>query len=319
MMKKIGFIISRKEHENRRAIILDDAKKIKNKEFLYFEEWYFEIFWISDKEVSKLWFNIAKRESLLRECDIICDPKAWDAEYLGDIRSKIIFWWIHATQNYEITQKIIDGKLTAIAWEKMYENNRHVFYKNNEIAWEAAVLHSMLCFGKNFDGLNAAVIWNGNTAKWAIKILNKIWANVTIFTRNKEDLLKKEYDDYNILVNCVLRDVKRNDYLLSLNQLKNTKNLRYIIDISCDNDWAIESCKPTTLENPIYEVNGIKHYVVDHTPSLLYQDSTLSISEQVVKYVDKLIIWEYDKVLSDSIIIKNWNIIDKEICILQNR
>ena len=42
------------------------------------------------------------------------------------MKNKTIFGWIHATQNYDITQKCIDNKLTVYAWEKMYDGNRKI-------------------------------------------------------------------------------------------------------------------------------------------------------------------------------------------------
>ena len=39
-MKSIGFIKSHKENENRRAIIPEDIKRIKNKGLMYFEKGY---------------------------------------------------------------------------------------------------------------------------------------------------------------------------------------------------------------------------------------------------------------------------------------
>ena len=39
-----------------------------------------------------------------------------------------------------------------------------------------------------------------------------------------------------------------------------------IVDISCDRNGGIETSIPTTIENPSYIVDGLRHYVVDHTP-----------------------------------------------------
>ena len=39
-MNTIGFPISKKENEKRRALLLNDLKYIKNKRFLFFEEGY---------------------------------------------------------------------------------------------------------------------------------------------------------------------------------------------------------------------------------------------------------------------------------------
>jgi len=67
------------------------------------------------------------------------------------------------------------------------------------------------------------------------------------------------------------------------------KNMRYnavIVDISCNHQLEVETSHPTTLENPIYYEEGIMHYVVDHTPALLFQIASESISKAIIKYLD---------------------------------
>ena len=39
-MKSIGFLISEKENEKRRAIVLEDIDKVKNKSYLFFQSGY---------------------------------------------------------------------------------------------------------------------------------------------------------------------------------------------------------------------------------------------------------------------------------------
>lgn len=51
----------------------------------------------------------------------------------------------------------------------------------------------------------------------------------------------------------------------------------------------METSVPTTIENPTYMVDCIRHYVVDHTPSLFYKTTTNSLSKEFVKYIDILI------------------------------
>lgn len=116
-MKTIGFQISHKENENRRAIVPIHIKNISNPEYLFFEKGYGNVLGISDEEYQKVGANIASREEVLSK-NIICDPKSGDAEYLEVLNNQTIFGWVHATQNRDITDKIINGKLTAYAWEK---------------------------------------------------------------------------------------------------------------------------------------------------------------------------------------------------------
>ena len=76
---------------------------------------------------------------------------------------------------------------------------------------------------------------------------------------------------------------------------------------------------PTSIEKPTYIVDGIMHYVVDHTPSLLFKDASESISKEIVKFLDDLIEEKENKILKDCLIIKNGVVIDEEINKYQGR
>ena len=70
------------------------------------------------------------------------------------------------------------------AWEEMMEDGMQVFYRNNELAGEAAVNHGCQCCGILPEGKKAAVIGRGNTAQGAIRALVRGGAYVTVFGRN---------------------------------------------------------------------------------------------------------------------------------------
>ena len=146
-MKTIGFAISHKENENRRALIPDDIERICHPEYIYIEEGYGDVLGYGDEDYLRHGIGgICSREELLKK-DVICDPKIGDAEYLEQLDSQTIFGWIHAVQNRDITDKLIQSRLTVYAWEDMYEDGRHSFWRNNEIAGEAAVFHAYMCHG----------------------------------------------------------------------------------------------------------------------------------------------------------------------------
>ena len=92
-----------------------------------------------------------------------------------------------------------------------------------------------------------------------------------------------------------------------------------IIDVSCDRAGAIETSIPTSIENPIYDVNGITHYVVDHVPSLMYRSATEGISSVVSRYIDELIENNIGNTLKDAKAVENGIIIDYRINQFQNR
>lgn len=319
MMKTVGFPISHKENENRRAIVPEDIAKVLHPELLYIETGFGEVLGISDDEYLQTGCNVCSHKAVLKQ-DIICDPKIGDADYLEDLGyGQTIFGWVHATQNRDITDKIINGKLTAYAWENMFEKDRHVFWFNNELAGEAAVMHAFQCYGRLPYGLKVAVLGNGNTARGAVRVLNMLGAEVMQYNRRQEEIFKEEFVNYDVIVNCILWDVRRKDHIIYAEDLKRMKKGALIIDVSCDRNGGIETCIPTPIEAPTYLVDGIMHYAVDHTPSLFYKTFSYNNSKIIWKYINELMSDEIGKVLKDSLVIEKGIIVDEEINKFQNR
>lgn len=319
-MRTVGLPKSRKENENRRALIPSDVINIKYPNNIYIENGYGDVLGYSDEDYKKVGVNVCSFEEVLSK-DIICDPKIGDAEYIKNLNNQIIFGWVHAVQNRGITDVLIDNKLTAYAWEDMYEDGRHSFWRNNEIAGEAAIVHAYQCHGVFPYNTKVAVLGRGNIARGAVKTLNYMGADVYTYDRRTEKLFQKELPLYDVVVNAILWDTSRKDHIIYKEDLLRMKKNSMIIDISCDRNGGIETSIPTTIENPTYMVEGIRHYVVDHTPSLFYKSTTESLSEVFSRYIDSLIIGteEEDKVLQKCKIVEAGVIIDKRIIEFQNR
>ena len=284
-MRSVGFIKSDKENEKRIALYPEDIKNIKYRDYIFVEKGYGEENGFSDQAYIEEGIQILERNEILKK-DVIVDPKIGDAQYLGQLNNQIIFGWIHAIQNKDITNTIVNGKLTAFAWEDMFENNRHVFWKNNQLAGEAATIHAIILSGAMPDRKKVAIIGNGNTARGAYKILSNLGCEINVYTRQMERLIRKEVSEYDIIVNAVLWDTNRKDHIIYKEDLLKMKKGTLIIDISCDNNGAIESSHPTTIENPIFTVNGIVHYAVDHTPSLIYKTVSKELSKVSSSYIN---------------------------------
>ncbi len=318
-MKRIGFIKSLKENEKRRAILPNDLKNVQNCNYLFFEKNYGKILGIEDEEYENKGCHILNREEILN-CDIICDPKIGDAEYLEKLKYGSTIWgWIHAVQNKDITDKIINNKLTAYAWEDMYEYNRHCFWKNNELAGIAAIIDAYRIKGTLPFDSKVAIIGKGNTARGAFKVLSQLGADIEVYGRKDEELLRRNLNKFDAIVNCVLWDVARKDHIISKKDLEKMKKNSMIIDVSCDRNGAIETSTPTTIDEPTYYEKGILHYAVDHTPSIFYETASDAISKEVAKYLDFLITERKNIVLDNSLIIKQGKILDERIIKFQNR
>lgn len=316
---KVGFPISHKENENRRALIPADAARVSHPEYLLIERGYGEALGFSDDDYIAIGVRVGSRDEVLAQ-PIVCDPKVGDAEYLEGLKGQTVFGWVHAVLNRDITDKLIAGKLTAYAWEDMYEDGRHVFWRNNEIAGEAAIAHAYLCHGVFPYHTKVAVIGRGNIARGAMSALKALGADVDVYTRTMEELLREKLSGYDVVVNAILWDKMRKDHIIWRSDLSRMKRGAMIVDISCDRAGAIETSIPTTIAEPTYMVDGVRHYVVDHTPALFYKSTSRAISEVLPKYLNALIMGEKDNMtLEKSLIIQDGVVNDQRIIEFQHR
>ncbi len=317
-MKTVGFLKSDKENENRICLLPEDINVIQNKKYIYLEEGYGKNLNIEDNEYIKAGVNVVDKQEIFDK-NIIVEPKIGDAQYLKKLKNKTIFGWIHAVQNKAITDILIKNKLTVYAWEEMFEEGRHIFWRNNEIAGEAAVMHALLIHGIMPYNLKVAIIGNGNVSRGAYRVLTQLGCNITVYNRKMEKLLSKEIAKYDIIVNAVLWDVNRKDHIIYKEDLMKMKKGSLIIDVSCDHNGAIETSKPTTIEKPTYWIDGVEHYVVDHTPSLVYRTVSKELSGEVCKFIDYFITDSKNDVLNSALIVKNGVILDNNINEYQKR
>ncbi len=311
-MKKVGFLISHKNNERRRAILPLDLVGVKNKKCLFFEKGYGESIGIRDEEYINAGVSLLERSEILK-CDVIVDVKLGDADYLDEIdNGKILCGWAHCVQNIDFTTKVLKGKHTVLAWERMYEKGRYIFYRNREVAGEAAIMQAFMYCGKMPYDCRVAILGNGQTAKGAMRILTALGAEVDVFGRKLEKLFVESISEYDVLVNCILWDTTRTDKILYREDLKRMKPGAMIVDVSCDPYLEIETSHPTTIDNPVYEVDGILHYAVDNTPAMYPKTISKVLSKGFWKYIDDLV--EYDDALwKENIEILNGVILNDEI------
>ncbi|KRN08023.1 N(5)-(carboxyethyl)ornithine synthase [Liquorilactobacillus mali] len=311
IIKSVGFPLSTKENEKRIVLIPRDIRKMKYPQELYFEKGYGYNFGISDDEYRNLGCHIASRDDILKQA-IVCGVKIGEEKYIQNLSSgQTIFGWIHAMQDNDVTKNILKLNLRIFAWEKMFDQGRHVFWKNNILAGEAAVIHAFQCYGRLPRETKVAVIGRGNTARGALRALDSLNAEAVQYNRRTVNILKSNLADFDVIVNCVLWDSDEQDHIIYKTDLKRMKKGALIIDVSCDRNGAIETSVPTTIEHPTYKVDGILHYVVDHTPSIFFKTFTLDNSEVIFPYIEQLMTGNIGNVLKGALIKSNDKVTDK--------
>jgi len=315
-MRTMGFVISHKNGEQRRAILPADIAPLKNPDCLYFETGYGISVGVQDEEYIAAGCHVVSREEAMA-CDIIADVKLGDADYLDKIApNKILFGWAHTVQNIDFTSDMLNNNHTVVAWEEIFEDGRYIFYRNREVAGEAAVLHGFRYSGRMPYDSKVAILGNGQTAKGAMRILHGLGAQVDVYGRRMESLFRKKMFEYDVLVNCVMWDTAREDRIIYREDLKKMKPGTLIIDVSCDPELEIETSRPTTIEDPVYTVDGVVHYAVDNTPGMFPITVTKVLSAGIGKYIDMVLELEFEDYpdnLKAAVVIKDGHILDERI------
>ncbi|MDD4310855.1 MAG: N(5)-(carboxyethyl)ornithine synthase [Eubacteriales bacterium] len=318
-MKTIGYVISHKNHEQRRALIPKDAEQIQHRSMIVVEHNYGDALGYSDDDYLRAGVSVAPRKQVL-SCDALVDVKLGDSDFMSQLTPrKTLIGWSHILQKPDFTDAAIAGQHSVLAWENIMENGRYLFYRNRELAGETAILHAFCYYGRMPYDCSVAIIGNGMTAHGAFRILIGLGARVDIYTRKMESLFRENMTQYDVIVNCVRWDTCRDDRLIYRSDLRRMKQGSMIIDVSCDACLEIETSRATTFDDPVYSVDGVLHYSVDNTPAMAYRTVSEVISRSFSPYIDAIVTNKPVTALEQAYVIRGGMLLDEECIAFRSR
>jgi alanine dehydrogenase len=236
----------------------------------------------------------------------------------------------------------------------------HVFHKNNELAGYCSVIHALALIGTTGvygRRLTAAVIGFGATARGAVTALSAEGIHeVSVLTTrgvaavaspiHSVRIVQFDHDPdgglshvitergrvplapflaaRDIVVNCTLQDPLNPLVYLRADDLGPFRPGSLIVDVSCDEGMGFDWARPTTFDDPMFEVGDhVHYYAVDHTPSYLWNSATWDISDALLPFLQPVLegpdAWERDETLSRAIEIQAGHIRNPAILEFQNR
>jgi alanine dehydrogenase len=367
-MKIAIFRTSLKENERRVPIYPEHLPRFPQllRKQMIFERDYGRDYGFPDAYFLDQGARIATRGELLAGADLLLLPKPMPEDLHLMKPGQVLFGWAHCVQQHAITQPAIDRRLTVIAWEAMHHWNAagdklmHMFYKNNEIAGYAAVLHCLQLLG--LDGhygprRRVVVLSYGSVSRGAIYALQgRGFNNIHVFTRRPPHLvadqnpdvyhgqywpdadgmmmaktsdgtdrpLIEELADADVICNGVLQDTNAPFMFVRQDEVVSLRPRSLIIDISCDLGMGFSFARPTTFDDPTFQVGeGITYYSVDHTPTYLWNAASREISKALLPYLGKVaagqVEWERDVTIKRAVEIRDGVILNPNILSFQKR
>ncbi len=97
--------------------------------------------------------------------------------------------------------------------------------------------------------------------------------------------IKEEIRQADIVICAILIPGGKTPLLITREMLKTMKKGTVIIDVSVDQGGCFETSRPTTHDDPVYEVEGILHYTVANMPGAYPKTSTIALTNATIPYV----------------------------------
>jgi alanine dehydrogenase len=112
-------------------------------------------------------------------------------------------------------------------------------------------------------------------------------ANVKTMMSN-EFYIREQIKQADLIVGAVLIPGAKAPHLITKDMLKDMKKGAVVVDVAVDQGGCIETCKPTTHENPTYVIDDVVHYCVANMPGAVPYTSTLALTNATLPYAIQL-------------------------------
>ncbi|KHJ39032.1 alanine dehydrogenase [Pedobacter glucosidilyticus] len=263
-------------------------------------------------------------EEVYAVAEMICKVKEPIAqEYPLVKENQLIFTYFHFASSESLTKAMIASKAICLAYETVEKKDRSLplLIPMSEVAGRMAIQEGAKYLGKPTGGrgvllggvagvkpANVLIIGGGIVGTQAAKMAAGLGANVTMMDvdlqrlRYLEDIMPANVDtvisnEYNLeeavktadlIVGAVLIPGAKAPHLVTRSMLKLMKPGTVLVDVAVDQGGCIETCTPTTHENPIFIIDGIVHYCVANMPGAVPYTSTLALTNATLPYALQL-------------------------------
>ena len=112
-------------------------------------------------------------------------------------------------------------------------------------------------------------------------------ANVKTIMSNEFNI-REQIKQADLIVGAVLIPGAKAPHLITKDMLKDMKKGAVVVDVAVDQGGCIETCKPTTHENPTYVIDDVVHYCVANMPGAVPYTSTLALTNATLPYAIQL-------------------------------
>lgn len=272
-----------------------------------------------------------------------------ESEY-GLIReNQLLFTYFHFASYEPLTKAMVKSKAVCLAYETVEKADRSLplLVPMSEVAGRMAIQKGANYLEKPLKGrgillggvpgvlpAKVLILGGGIVGTQAAWMAAGLGADVTIMDvslprmryladvmpANVKTMMSNEYNirtlikDADLIVGAVLIPGAKAPHLITRDMLKDMKPGTVLVDVAVDQGGCIETCRPTTHENPTYIIDDVVHYCVANMPGAVPYTSTLALTNATLPYAIQLADKGWKKAAQENAdLVPGLNVINGEI------
>ena len=170
----------------------------------------------------------------------------------------------------------------------------------------------VLILGGGVVGTNAAKMAAGMGADVIITDvnINRLRYLDDVMPKNVHTMVSNEYvlrelvKTHDLIIGGVLVPGAKAPKLITRDMLKTMRPGTVLVDVAVDQGGCIETCRPTTHEDPTYIIDDVVHYCVANMPGAVPYTSTLALTNATLPYAIKLATQGWKKACAENLDLK---------------
>mgnify|MGYP001568784513 FL=1 len=273
-----------------------------------------------------------------------------EAEYKLIKKDQLVFTYFHFASHRPLTDAMIESGSVCLAYETVEAIDRSLplLVPMSEVAGRMAIQQGAKYLEKPIKGKGVLlggvpgvapgkvlVIGGGIVGTQAAKMAAGLGAQVTILdvslarlrylndvmpanvvTRFSNEMnIRDLIPQMDLVVGAVLIPGAKAPNLITRDMLKLMSPGTVVVDVAVDQGGCIETCKPTTHEDPTYIIDDIVHYCVANMPGAVPYTSTVALTNATLPYALQLANKGWRQACNESKELKlGLNVVNGKVC-----
>jgi len=279
---------------------------------------------IADGEYTKQGAQIVAHAADAWGADLVVKVKEPLPTEYGFFREGLsLYTYLHLAPERELTAKLAESKVNSVAYEtiELADGSLPLLRPMSEVAGRMAVQVGATCLEKERGGKGVllggvpgtrrgrvVILGGGVVGRNAATIAIGMGAQVTVidvrpdtmaylddvFRGSIETLysnptnIEQAVARADLVVGAVLVTGAVAPKLVTEELIGRMEKGSVVVDVAVDQGGCIETCRPTTHDQPTYEVKGVVHYCVPNMPGAVAQTSTWALTNTTIGYAVKI-------------------------------